>query len=72
MMATLYGVSVPAINQHLKRIFDDNELEEVSVIKHYLTCQCVTAKHYAVAERGIIAYEVLNPGQLKKYLNSDW
>ena len=37
MMATLYDVSVPAINQHLKRIFDDNELEEASVIKHYLT-----------------------------------
>ncbi len=37
MMATLYDVYVPAINQHLKRIFDDNELEEASVIKHYLT-----------------------------------
>ena len=41
MMATLYGVSVPAINQHLKRIFDDNELEEASVIKHYLTTASV-------------------------------
>jgi len=37
MMATLYDVSVSAINQHLKRIFVDNELEEASVIKHYLT-----------------------------------
>ncbi len=27
MMTTLYDVSVPAINQHLKRIIDDNELE---------------------------------------------
>ena len=36
MMATLYDVSVPAINQHLKRIFSDNELQEVSVVKHYL------------------------------------
>ena len=25
MMAALYDVSVPAINQHLKRIFSDNE-----------------------------------------------
>lgn len=32
MMATLYDVSVPAINQHLKRIFSDNELEEAAVI----------------------------------------
>lgn len=36
MMATLYDVSVSAINQHLKRIFADNELEEDSVIKQYL------------------------------------
>jgi hypothetical protein len=37
MMAALYDVSVPAINQHLKRIFSDNELEESSVVKQYLT-----------------------------------
>ncbi len=36
MLATLYDVSIPAINQHIKRIFDDNELESSSVIKKYL------------------------------------
>ena len=36
MMAALYDVSVPAINQHLRRIFDDSELVENSVIKKYL------------------------------------
>ena len=36
MMATLYDVSVSAINQHIKRIFDDGELMEDSVIKKYL------------------------------------
>jgi len=36
LMATLYDVSVPAINQHLKRIFSDSELEESSVVKQYL------------------------------------
>lgn len=36
MMATLYDVSIPAINQHLKRIFSDNELVEISVVKSYL------------------------------------
>lgn len=36
MMATLYDVSISAINQHLKRIFDDGELLEGSVIKKYL------------------------------------
>ena len=35
MMATLYDVSVPAINQHLKKIFEDGELVENSVIKKY-------------------------------------
>ena len=27
MMAELYDVSVPAINQHIKRIYEDNELD---------------------------------------------
>jgi hypothetical protein len=36
MMAALYNVSIPAINQHLKRIFSDNELDETSVVKSYL------------------------------------
>ena len=35
-VAALYDVSVPAINQHLKRIFSDNELDESSVVKSYL------------------------------------
>jgi hypothetical protein len=39
MMATLYDVSVPAVNQHLKRIFDDNELERGATIKKYLIVQ---------------------------------
>ena len=36
MMATLYDVSVAAINQHLKKIFEDGELQEDAVIKKYL------------------------------------
>jgi len=47
MLATLYAVSVPAINQHLKRIFADNELEEAAVIKQYLTT-AVDGKNYQV------------------------
>lgn len=39
MMATLYNVSVPAINQHLKRIYSDNELEQEATIKKYLIVQ---------------------------------
>ena len=35
MMAQLYGVSVPAINQHIKKLTIDNEINN-SVIKQYL------------------------------------
>lgn len=36
MMAELYEVSIAAINQHIKKILDDHELERGSVIKKYL------------------------------------
>jgi hypothetical protein len=39
MMVTLYGVSVPAVRQHLKRIYADNELEREATVKQYLTVQ---------------------------------
>ena len=39
MLATLYDVSVPAINQHIKKIFADNELESEATIKKYLIVQ---------------------------------
>lgn len=39
MMATLYDVSVPAINQHLKKIYEDGELDETATIKKYLIVQ---------------------------------
>ena len=39
MMATLYDVSVAAINQHIKKIYDDLELEPDATIKKYLTVQ---------------------------------
>ena len=32
MMAALYDVSIPAINQHIKTIFNDGELAPDSVI----------------------------------------
>jgi len=39
MMATLYDVTVPAVNQHLKRIYSDNELTREATIKKYLIVQ---------------------------------
>lgn len=37
MMAGLYGISVAAINQHIKKVLEDKELEEKAVIKKILT-----------------------------------
>ncbi len=39
MLSTLYGVSISAINQHIKKIYDDNELDENSTIKNFLIVQ---------------------------------
>ena len=39
MLTTLYDVSVALINQHIKKIYDDSELEPVSTIKKYLIIQ---------------------------------
>lgn len=39
MMAALYDVSVAAVNQHIKKIFDDGELSEETTIKKYLIVQ---------------------------------
>ena len=39
MMAALYDVSVAAINQHIKKIYTDGELEPGATIKKYLIVQ---------------------------------
>ena len=55
MMAALYDVTVPAINQHLKRIFEDAELSPDSVVKEYLITAAdgknYRAKHYNLQDR---------------------
>ena len=38
-MAALYDVSVAAVNQHIKKIFDDGELSEEATIKKCLIVQ---------------------------------
>ena len=39
LMAELYGVSVPDINQHLKTIYDDQELIREATVKKFLIVQ---------------------------------
>ena len=64
MMATLYDVSVSAINQHLKRIFEDNELVEKVVIKKYLITasdgKSYSTKHYNLQAIIAVGFKVNN------------
>lgn len=39
MLATLCDVSVSAINQHIKKIYDDNELVPTATIRNFLIVQ---------------------------------
>ncbi|CAN5690011.1 hypothetical protein BH23PAT2_BH23PAT2_09440 [soil metagenome] len=39
MIATLYDVTIAAINQHLKHIFADSELEKGATVKNFLIVQ---------------------------------
>ena len=39
MMSTLYDVGLPTINEHIKKIFDDSELQEKSTIRKFRIVQ---------------------------------
>ena len=75
MMATLYDVSVPAINQHLKRIFADNELDESAVIKPYLITATdgkrYRVKHYSLQAIIAVGFKIENERavQFRKWAN---
>ncbi len=75
MMATLYDVSVSAINQHLKRIFADRELEEAAVIKQYLTTaadgKSYQVKHYSLQAIIAVGFKIENERavQFRKWAN---
>ncbi len=75
MMAALYDVSVSAINQHLKKIFDDNELDENSVIKKYLITandgKSYNTKHYNLQAIIAVGFKVNNERavQFRKWAN---
>ena len=75
MMAALYAVSIPAINQHLKRIFSDNELEESSVVKQYLTTAAdgkgYQTKHYSLQAIIAVGFKIENERavQFRKWAN---
>ena len=39
LMATLYDVDVRTINEHIKKIYNDNELTEAATIRNFRTVQ---------------------------------
>lgn len=75
MMAALYDVSVPAVNQHLKRIFADNELVEEAVVKHYLITAAdgknYQVKHYSLQAIIAVGFKIENERavQFRKWAN---
>jgi len=75
MMAALYDVSVPAINQHLKRIFADNELVESAVVKQYLIAATdgknYNTKHYSLQVIIAVGFKIENERavQFRKWAN---
>ena len=75
MMAALYGVSVAAINQHIKKIFDDAELEYEAVVKKYLITaadgKSYNTKHYNLQMIIAVGFKVNNERavQFRKWAN---
>ena len=64
MMAELYDVTVAAVNQHIKRIFDDKELIPDSVIKDFLITAAdgknYKTKHYNLQMIISVGFKVNN------------
>ena len=75
MMATLYNVTVAAINQHLKKVFDDEELTSESVIKKYLITAAdgknYNTNHYNLQAIIAVGFKVNNERavQFRKWAN---
>ena len=75
MMAALYDVSVSAINQHLKTIFEDGELDKEAVIKKYLITASdgkqYNTNHYNLQAIIAVGFKVNNDRavQFRKWAN---
>lgn len=62
MMALLYDVEVPTINYHLRKVFEDSELEADSVIREFLITaadgKTYDTKHYNLSAIIAVGYKV--------------
>jgi len=78
MMATLYDVGLPTINEHIKNIYEDSELEEIATIRKFRIVQTegsrqVTrdTKHYSLQMIIAVGFKVNNERavQFRKWAN---
>lgn len=62
MMGTLYQVETHTVNYHLKKIFEDNELDEISVIRNFRITATdgkeYQTKHYNLSAIIAVGYKV--------------
>ena len=76
MMAQLYNIDVRTINYHLKKIFEDNELQENSVIQDFrITAadgKSYNTKHYNLQAIIAVGFKVNNERavQFRKWANT--
>jgi len=75
MLAALYDVEVPTINYHLKKIFEDSELNEDSVIRNFLIAasdgKSYETKHYGLQAIIAVGFKVNSARavQFRKWVN---
>ncbi|MCM1479364.1 MAG: virulence RhuM family protein [Muribaculaceae bacterium] len=78
MMAALYDVSLPTVNEHIKKIFADSELEEQSTIRNFRIVQDEGSrrvqretKHYNLQMIIAVGFKVNNERavQFRKWAN---
>ena len=76
MMATLYDVDVRTINYHIKKIFDDSELQEDSVIRNFWITASdgknYNTNHYSLEMIVAVGFKVNNQRavQFRKWANT--
>ena len=79
MMAELYGVDVRTINEHIRKIYDDNELSEPATVRNFRIVQtegsrevCREVKHYSLQMIISVGFKVNNERavQFRKWANA--
>ena len=54
MMATFYDVGLPTINEHIKKIYADSELEETATIRNFRIVQTEGSRQATRDTNGLI------------------